>query len=457
MTVSIEHKNDVTALITVAVQKADYEAEVEKTLRNYRQRADIPGFRKGNVPMGMIKKKYGVGIKIEEINKAVGKALYDYINENKLAVLGEPMPHENGQKEYDFNKDEDFEFKFDVAIAPKAEISLGKEDKVPYFNIEPTEEMVSSQIESMLNSYGKSEEADTVEENDIVKGILTELENGEIKDGGIQKEDAMLLPKYIKAEEEKALFIGAKKNSVITFNPFVAYDGNEYELSSFLGIDRKQVANYKDKEFTFEITSISRHTPADMDEEFFKLAFGEQSEVRDEAGLRTKITEGFQEQFNNESDYKFLLDLRQIMMEKAGKLEFPDELLKRWLKVSNPERTQEQLDEEYPKMIEDLTYHMLKDKLVEKNNIEVSEEEVKNFAIIVAKSQFAQYGMSSVPDEVLANYAKSLLEKEDSRRNFTNRVVENKLAAVIKGQVTLDEKTVSPDEFSKMIQEQEQA
>ncbi|ERJ83799.1 trigger factor [Porphyromonas gingivalis F0185] len=453
MNVSIKNTDAVNAIATVAIEKADYANEVEKALRTYRQRANVPGFRKGMVPMGMIKKMYGKGVKAEEINRVVGRELYRYIAENKLNVLGEPMPNEELQKEYDFDTTDDFEFVFDLALSPVVDVVVDKSIRVPYYTIQPTEEMIDRQIESMRSSYGHSVEADEVTANDVVKGRLCELEDGQPKEGGICVEEAMLLPAYMKDEEEKNKFVGAAKNSVVVFNPSKAYNNNEYELSSLLKVDKSAIGEHTG-DFSFEISSISRHEKAELNEEFFKQAFGEETDIKNEADLRVKVTEGVREQFTAESDYKFLIDLRRELEAQVGELQFPDALLKRWLKLSHTEWSDEELEKQYPAMIKDLTFHVIKEDLVKKNDIVVTPQEVRNFAIIVAKNQFAQYGMSAVPQDALERYANTMMEKEDARRNFFDRVTENKLAAALKEKLDIDAKTVSPDEFNKLMTEQ---
>lgn len=450
MAVSIKYTSDVAAVLTIDVAKADYQVNVDKALKAYRQKAEIPGFRKGHAPMGLIQKKFGVGAKIEEINKFVGQELYTYINENNLRVLGEPMPSADAP-EQNLETGEDFQFVFDLALSPKVSCTLDKADKLPFYHIEATDEMVSEHIQQMLNSYGTQVEVDTVEANDIVKGHLVELEGGTPKAGGVDIEHAMVLPLYMKDEAQKALFVGAAKNSVLTFEPYAAYEGNQHELAAFLKIGKEDVEEYKGVQFTFEIASISRHEPAELNDEFYTKVFGEEGDVKDEATLKAKVREGFREQFDPESDYMFLQDLRKHIISKVGAVEYPVALLKRWLKTTNENLTDEELDSSLPAQLEGLTFQMVKDELLEAHKVEVSDADVLELATIVAKSQFAQYGMSSVPDEMLAQYAKSLLEKEETARNIRARVFENKFAAVVKGLVTLEEKTVSPEEFGKLI------
>ncbi|SUB78044.1 Trigger factor [Porphyromonas macacae] len=451
MNVSIENRSDVDVVMTVDIVADDYRQDVEKSLRSYRQRADIKGFRKGNVPMGMIKKMYGRPVKIDQINQAVGRAIGEYIHAHKLNILGEPIPHE-GQPEADFDNQEDFTFKFDLAVEPKIEVELGKKDKLVYYDIKPTDEMIDKHIEGMRNSMGASVDTEVSEENDIVYGHLVELAGEEADPEGIEVKEAMLLPRYIKEEENKKQFIGLHVGDKIDFEPFKAFGGDERELASFLNIDKTAVAATEGKTFEFKVSRISRHKPADLNETFYKAAFGENTPINTEEELRKEIERGFKEQFKAESDYKFLLDLRKYLIEKAGTPQFADETLKRWLKLNDPKRTDEDVEKEYPQMIKELTYHILHKQLVGKHDIKVTPEDVKQFALIAAKNQFAQYGMTSVPDDILERYANSMLEKEDANRNFTARVEENKLGQVVRDIITVENKEVSMEEFQKLFE-----
>lgn len=457
MAITIEHTSGASAVLTVQVSKADYQPAVDKALNNYRQRANIPGFRPGKAPKSIIQKQFGMGAKLEEINRYVSNSIYEYITSEKLRVLGEPMPLADLGSKNDYEQGEEFEFLFEVALAPKFDFQLGKEDKLTYYQIEASDDMVSAHIEQVLNQHGTQVEVDTVEDNDLVRGTLAELEGDQPKEGGVRNEKAMLLPRYIKSEAVRAQFVGATKNSVIVFEPFAAYEGNEAELVSFLTIDKDQVAKYEGVSFSFEIESISRHEPATLGEEFYNAVFGEQGDVKDEATFRAKVREGFREQFDPESDYKFLSDLRQVVINKAGKVEYAEELLKNWLVSKNEGMTQEQATEQMPKMLEDLTYQIYKDDLLAEHKVSVERAEVLEFAKVVAKSQFAQYGMSSVPDELLDNYANSLVGKEDTYRNFASRVLDNKFAAIVKDLVTVETKVVSVEEFGKMVNPEAEA
>lgn len=450
MNVSLKNIDAVSGIVKLEIVKADYAEQVEKSLRNFRQKANVPGFRKGMVPMGMVKKMYGKHVLVEEVNKLVSDNLYNYIRENKLNILGEPMPNETEQQPIDFDTQEDFEFCFDVALAPEINIELSKNDKLPFYQVAIDEEMMNQQIDAYTSNFGTYDKVDEVEEKDMVKGIVAELENGSPKEGGIVVEDAVLMPAYMKDEAEKAKFVGAKANSVIVFNPNKAYEGAEVEISSFLKVDKEAVAGITG-DFSFEITEITRHKNAELNQDLFDKIFGE-GVINSEEEFKNKIKEALTEQFTPQSDYKFLLDAREVLVQKAGELMFADDMLKRWLMAANEKTTAEKLEEDFPQIIEDLKYQLIKENLVKTNNLKVEDADIENFAKRVAQAQFAQYGMLSVPEDVLANYAKDMLKNKQTLQNIIDRAVEEKLAAWLKEQVELDVKEVSADEFNKLFE-----
>ena len=451
MNVSFNKNNDaVSGILKLEIVKADYADQLDKDLRSIRQKANVPGFRKGMVPLGLIKKMYGKQALVETVNKLISENLFKYIRENDLHVLGEPMPNETEQKPLDFDKGEDFEFCFDLALAPEIHIALSQDDHIPFYRVKVDEEMINTQVDSYRANFGTYVDGEAVEEKDMVKGTVAELENGAPKEGGIVVENAVLMPMYIKNEEEKAKFIGANVNTVVVFNPSKAYEGAEAEIASFLHVEKEQVAELTG-DFSFEVKTISRHQAAEMNQELFDKVFGE-NVVTSEEEFKLKIEEALLEQFMPQSDFKFLMDIRDLLVERAGELKFDDALLKRWLLASNSKNTPDQLEKDYPQVVKDLTYQLIKDALVRQNELKVTPADVDSFAKRVAKAQFAQYGMLSIPEDVLNNYAKEMLKNAQTAENIANRAIEEQLAAWLKEQVTLDEKEVSADEFAKLFE-----
>ena len=450
MNVSLINNDSVRGLIKLEIVKSDYEAAVEKSLRSFRQKANVPGFRKGMVPMGMVKKIYGKQALLEEVNRLVSDKLFKYIRENNLNILGEPLASEAEPSALDFDKDEDFVFNFDVALAPEININMSKEDTLPYYEVKIDDDMLNKQVEAYTANFGTYEAGEEVEEKDLVKGTVAELENGAPKEGGVVVENAVLMPMYIKDEAEKAKFIGSKVNTVVVFNPNKAYEGAEAEIASFLHVEKEKVAELTG-DFSFEIKEISRHKNAELNQELFDKVFGE-SVVTSEEEFRNKIREALAEQFTPQCDFKFLSDAREVLVKKAGELKFADDILKRWLLVANEKNTAENIENDYPHIIEDLTYHLIKESLVKANGLKVQDADIEEFAKRVAKAQFAQYGMLSVPEDALENYAKEMLKNKQTLQNILDRAVEEKLAAWLKEQVTIDKKEVTADEFAKMFE-----
>lgn len=450
MNVSLINNDSVRGLIKLEIVKSDYEAAVEKSLRSFRQKANVPGFRKGMVPMGMVKKMYGKQALLEEVNRLVSDNLFKYIRENNLNILGEPLASEAEPSALDFDKDEDFVFNFDVALAPEININMSKEDTLPYYEVKIDDDMLNKQVEAYTANFGTYEAGEEVEEKDLVKGTVAELENGAPKEGGVVVENAVLMPMYIKDEAEKAKFIGSKVNTVVVFNPNKAYEGAEAEIASFLHVEKEKVAELTG-DFSFEIKEISRHKNAELNQELFDKVFGE-SVVTSEEEFRNKIREALAEQFTPQCDFKFLSDAREVLVKKAGELKFADDILKRWLLVANEKNTAENIENDYPHIIEDLTYHLIKESLVKANGLKVQDADIEEFAKRVAKAQFAQYGMLSVPEDALENYAEEMLKNKQTLQNILDRAVEEKLAAWLKEQVTIDKKEVTADEFAKMFE-----
>ncbi|MDY5354185.1 MAG: trigger factor [Bacteroides pyogenes] len=451
MNVSLQNIDKVSAELTVKLEKADYQAQVDKSLKSLRQKAQMPGFRKGMVPISLVKKMYGKSVIAEEVNKVLQEAIYGYIRENKINILGEPLPNEEKQQAIDFDAMDAFEFVFDIALAPELKAEVNAKDKVDYYTIEASEEMIENQVKMYTQRTGKYEQADAYREGDMLKGLLAQLDDeGNTKEAGIQVEGAVLMPSYMKSDEQKAIFADAKVNDVLVFNPNVAYDGHAAELGSLLKID-KEIAKDVKSNFSYQVEEVTRFVPGELTQEVFDQAFGE-GVVKTEEEFRAKIKQEIEGRFTADSDYKFLIDVRKLLTDKIGKLEFPDALLKRIMLMNNEEKGEEFVAENYDKSIEELTWHLIKEQLVEANDIKVEQDDVLKMAKETTKAQFAQYGMLSVPDDLLDNYAQEMLKKKETVNNLVNRAVEAKLAAALKSQVKLENKTVSIEEFNKMFE-----
>ncbi len=450
MNISYDNSSKVSGVLTVAMEKADYQERVDKTLKSYRKKANIPGFRQGQVPMGLIKKQFGMSVVADEVNKLLGEKIYDYIKENKIQMLGEPMPNEEKQKPVDFEKEENFEFVFDIAVAPEFKVELTEKDKIDFYNITVDDKLIDQQVEMFASRAGQYEKVDSYEVKDMLKGNIAELdENGNTKENGITVDDAVMSPDYMKNEDQKTLFKDAKVGDVITFNPSVAYDGNEAEISSMLKLKKEDVAGLKSN-FSYQISEITRFKKAEVNQELFDTVYGEGA-VKDEAGFRAKISEGLSMQLVNDSDYKFLLDVRAYLEKKVGKLEFADDLLKKIMLRSNQDKDQDYVDKNYEGSVKELAWHLIKEQIVSANNIKVEEADIKEAAKETARQQFAQYGMTNIPEDILDNYSKQMLEKKENLDGLVDRCVDVKLTAALKKVVKLNEKSITLEEFNKLM------
>ena len=452
MNISFENSDKVNGLLTITVEEADFNASVEKTLKDYRKKANIPGFRPGQAPMGLIKRQFGASVRYDAVNKFVGEQLYKYIQDNNIQMLGEPLPSAKQETPADIEKPAPYTFVFDIAVAPEINMTLDGRNKIDYYTIKADDKLINEQIEMYQSRAGKYEKAEeyNAELNDMLKGDLRELDaDGNTKEDGITVEGAVLMPSYIKVDEQKNLFNNAKPGDIITFNPRKAYPEGEAEISALLKIDR-EVAKDLESNFSFQITEIQRFVKAELNQELFDQVFGEGT-VKSEDEFRAKIAEGLKPQLEANSDYKFMLDVRTYCENKVGELTWPDELLKRIMLLNNKDKGEDFVEKNYAESIKQLEWHLIKEQLVKANEIKIEDADVKAAAIEMARMQFAQYGMTNVPDEYVENYANELLKKREAVDNFVERAIDVKLATALKNTVTLNNKEVTLDEFNEMM------
>ena len=445
MEFTLKNQDATSAILSVNIQEADYAPLVEKQLKNFRQKANIPGFRPGMVPMGLIKKQYGTAVKAEEINKLLQTKIFEYIRENKVDMLGEPLPIEEQQANINMVEDKEFTFEFEIALAPKFDAVLDKGDALAYYRIQPTDEMVQGQVDAFAQRCGEYKQVESYENGDMLKGTLTES-----VEEGIVVREAVMMPSYMKNDEQKALFAGVKLNDVVTFNPFTAFDGNEAELASLLKVEKSEVAAHNG-EFTFTVTEITRFVASEINQNVFDAAFGKDA-VKSEEEFRAKIAEQFEARFEVESDYKLLMDVREYLMNKVGKLEFNEAILRR-IMDSNKAEGETVSEEDFQKSLTELRWHLVKEQLAKKFEIKIDDNDVLGVAKAATRDQFAQYGMANVPEDLLENYAKEMLKQEKTREALINRAVDVKLIQAIKAAITLNEEKVSVEEFNKKVSE----
>ncbi len=451
MQISFDNPDKINGLLTITVEENDYKDEVEKTLKDYRKKANVPGFRPGQVPMGMIKRQFGTSVKMDAINRVVGQEIYKYVKDNKIQMLGEPLPSEK-QEAQDLTKDTPFTFVFDIAVAPEFKVALSGRDKIDYYTIAVDDKLIDQQVDMFASRGGSYEEAKSYEDNDMLKGDLRELdENGNTKENGITVEGAVLMPSYIKVDDQKKLFEGAKLGDIVTFNPKKAYPDNDTEVSSLLKVERDAVKDLT-ADFSFQVTTIQRFKKHAVDQELFDQVYGK-DEVKDEKEFRSKIAEGLKAQLVADSDFKFIQDVRAHCEKKVGKLAYPDELLKKIMLNNNKDKGAEFVEKNYEQSVKELTWHLIKEQLVEAQGVKIADEDIKETAKEAARAQFAQYGMTNIPEEYIDNYASEIIKKGDSVDALVDRSIDRKLTVALKDVVKLNEKEISLDDFNKMMSE----
>lgn len=451
MNISFAEKKDNYARISLAVSPEDYQTKVDQQIKTLAQKANIPGFRKGHAPVGMIRKMYGESVKAEAINKVISEGLYDFMQAEKLRVLGQPIPTAESAQ-LDIMAQEAFTYSFEVALRPQITNLLTKEDKLNLYKIETTDEMVEKMLQESLKGAGKLQPQEEVSEEDFLRGSVHELDGDLPKADGITVEDATLLVKYIKNEEERNKFIGTPKNSVVVFEPYKAFEGSKAEVSSFLKIKPEEVEALQGQLFSFQINEIQRHVSAELGQEFYDSVFGKDV-VKTEEEARKKIREYSEARTLPDTNMKLLDDLKDyVRNNKIADINIDAETLKRWYQTTEEgaKINEAEYEEIFGKLLESLKVQLYLDAMCEKYNITVTEEEIKTFAKEMTRAQFLQYGIPDINDEVMERLSADMLKKDNTRERIHASILDQKLATEVQKDITLEEKLVSPEEFTKL-------
>lgn len=448
MNVTMEKIDNVSAKLTVSVEEKDYQDKVTAELKNLGRTQRIKGFRPGTAPLALLKKMYGKEVLFEVVNRTINESLFNYMKEQKIDILGEPLVDNLG--EFDLEKDKDFNVVFSVGLNPELNVSLDANDKLPYYNIEVSEDMINKQDEAFTRRFGKQLPGEVVDETALVKGVLAELNaDGTVKEDGIKEEKGIVAPEYFAGKDEAAKFIGKKLGEKVVFNPWAATNGNVTQLSTMLSVAKDVAENCK-SDFELTISEIIVLHKAEHNEELYDEVFGKDA-AKTEEEYRELIKKMIASQLVNDSNYRFTVDVQKYLHDKVGEVALPAEFLKRWLKYRDSKI--EDVDKEYTNMVPGLEWQLIKDKLDAQFGIEVTDADVMAIAKVLATQQFAQYGMTNVDPETLERYAGELANNKDYRRNLEDRAGEEKLFAAIKKAVTLEEKTVSLEDFEKLFSE----
>ena len=439
----------VEARLTVSVEENDYKEKVQKKLKEIGRTHQIPGFRKGHVSLGDLQRRFGREVTSDVINQEVFEAVMKYIEENKLNVLGQPVPVE--VKELDFKTQKDFTFEYDLALAPELNVVLDKSEHIPYYEIEVTDEMINEQDQAFRKRFGAQVPGEEFEKDALVKGSIFELnEDGSVKEGddAIQVVNGIVAPMYFKSPEQAALFEGKKVGDKVKFNPWDTCNGDPTELSSMLQVDKARVADLHN-DFELTISEIIVVRPAELNQEYFDQVFGK-DKVHNEEEYRQAIKEMIAAELANNSEIIFRMSARNFFTGKYGDMQLPATTLKKWLMMRNEELNEENIDAEYEKMVPDLKWQLIKERIAEIAQVKIEEYDLLGFAKALAARQFAQYGMTNMDDETLTNYAKNILADKNYRPRLIEQVGDIKLFTAIENAVTLDRETVSLDRFKEI-------
>lgn len=449
MNISRENIDAVNAILKVDIQKADYEKTVADQLKEYRQKAAIPGFRPGKAPAGLINRKYRIPVLVEEVNKILSKNLSEYLVGEKLNILGEPLPNEVKQKSINWESDENFEFAFDIAMAPEINVVLDNKTEIKYYKIAVSEKMIDEQVEMAQSQLGQNLPDDEIKEKSSVRGNFVQLdENGNKTENGIKAENVLIAIDMIKDDEIKNSFIGKKKDDVVVFDPAKAFE-NRHEIKHMLKIKQEE-ADVLNSNFSFTITEILKFEKAELDEDLFKKLYGEETDIKTTEDFRKRIKEEIEANLVYSSNHKFAIDVHDKLIGQNN-LELPEAFLKRWLIAINKELTVEQIENEFDAFISDLKWQLIKDVIIKENDLKVTAEEVQAFAIQMARSQYNQYGIFDIPDEQLESFAKMILEKQEETERIYKKLFEDKVINVVKEKVTVAETEVSQEEFNELM------
>lgn len=448
MNVNYSKLDEVHGEITVALEEKDYADKVKKQLKEISKNHAEPGFRPGHVPAGLIQKKYGNAVKYDVINREVGDAVFNYIKENNLHVLGNPVPREG--QEIDI-EGKDFTLTFRVGIAPEFSTHVDKDMHIPYYDIEVTDKMIDEQSDAMRRRFGKQEPGEQTEPNALIKGIMTELDaDGNVKEDGIVNESGIVSPQYFKSEDQQKLFADRHVGDQVVFNPWATCDGNPVEISSMLNIDKEEVDQHKG-EFRMEIKEIIVLKPAELGKDLYDSVFGA-DKVHDEKEWREAIRNMISTSLKGDSNYRFSIDAKDAIMKAVGELQLPDDVLKEFLMKQNEALNNENIDQEYVALRPQLEWELVKEAIASQLDIKVEQEDLMNMARMIARQQLAQYGIANLPAESLDKYAGDILKDKRAYEQVVGQTTEMKLFNGIRATVTVDEKKVSVDEFNALFQ-----
>lgn len=445
MNISKEVIDDLNAVIKVHVSPEDYEPKVESALREYKKKVNLPGFRKGHVPMGMVKKMAGKSVLAEELNKILSESLQKYISEEKLEILGNPLPKEDTK--IDFENQTEFDFEYEVGLAPKFEVNLDDKLKVEKYKVKVDDKLIEKYVDQARRRYGKMTNPEVVEEKDMVYGTFQELnDDGSVKEDGIKHQSIIVIEEITDKKLQKE-FIGKKVGDAVVLDPHVI-SSNEIDAAAALGIKTEEFKTLKSN-FKFTIEKINRLIPAEINQDFFDKIYGP-NVVKSEEEFRNKIKEEIEKGLELDSERKFKMDVQDKLIDKL-KLKLPDAFLKKWILASNEKPiSPEQVEKEYDLYAKSLIWQIIENKIFKNYDVKVDFDEVVNYTIELIKNQMGEMA-ANMSEEELKNTAHRVLQNQEEARNIYGQLYDNKLMELFKEKVNIKEKEISYDEFVKLF------
>jgi trigger factor len=449
MNITRENIDDLNAVLKVDISKTDYEEKVENVLKDYRKKANIKGFRPGMVPIGLVRKMYGKAVQIDEINKVVTEGIQKYITDEKIEILGDPLPKTDEANSIDFDTRENFTFSFELGLSPAFEIKLSKKNKVNQYQIAIDDKMRNDYTENYTRRFGELRSAEETGEKDVIKGKLEAInESGELVPEGITVDTTSLSIDIIKDDEIKKLFTGKGLNEYVDFDIRKAFP-SDTEIAGLLH-RKKEDAEGVEGNFRFTISEISRFHPAELGPELYNRIYGEGVVTTGEEFIK-KIEEEISANLKRESDYRLMIDLKALAQEKT-EFRLPEEFLKKWLLRVNDKTTAEQIEKEFDSFRNDLKWQIIRNKVARDNEVKITEEELLKEAENITRFQFQQYGLFYATDEQISNYARETLKREDDAKRIADKIIEEKVIEIFKEMVKLEEKEASLEEFNKLYE-----
>jgi trigger factor len=451
MKITRDNIDELNAVIKVVIEKSDYELKVENTLKDYRKKAKIDGFRPGMVPIGIIRKMFGKSVIAEEVNKVLEESLQDYFTKENITALGDPLPHDDKEPEINWDTQSEFEFVFDIGISPDFEAPVNDKEKIPYYKIKIDDDASRQHVDRLVSRYGSFKETERVTGNEMIKADIVQVDKqGQPVPEGVKVEDASLYLEFIKDEKIRKKFNDLRVGSELELDMHKAFP-SEVDLAALLKIDKDKLKEIKD-DFKLTLKSISVFEKPEINQDLFDKIYGKDV-VKSKEEFDQQVDKELTASMEREGDYKFTADVKDYYLKKFKK-NLPADFLKRWLlKVNEGKFTREQVDKDFDQFAGDLKWQLIKSRITRENDIKITEEELRAFIGFNLRMQFLQYyGIPNVPEETLAKYVEEALKDKSEIRRYSEKLIENKVFDLVKKNVKLEEKEITLEKFNKMLE-----